>query len=181
MSEFSGHLAKYYDAANNEALAREENTSLRELKWIISELPSRQKFTETLADFWDVAVIAEHKRKSPSEGEIRPGSSVGWTVEQYKKGGAFAVSILTQGTHFGGKIDDLSDARYATDLPILRKDFISSSYQLHEARAFGANAVLLIVAGLSSSRLQDLHEEASSIGLDSLIEVHEARAFAACT
>jgi indole-3-glycerol phosphate synthase len=96
-----------------------------------------------------------------------------WTVEQYQQGGAVAISVLTLETGFGGKLEDLAEARSAVDLPLLRKDFISTPYQLHEAKARGADAALLIVAGLSDADLLCLHEEANDIGLDALVEVHD--------
>jgi indole-3-glycerol phosphate synthase len=169
-------LAPYYDAAQQEAQAREAFLSLDGLKQMISAMPEQHpQFAETLATSAGVSVIAEHKRASPSEGEIDAQSNVARTVEQYRDGGALALSILTQKAHFDGSMDDLTEARQAVQLPILRKDFISSTYQLHDARAFGADAVLLIVGGLKDEELSRLHEEANSIGLDCLVEVHDKR------
>ena len=132
----------------------------------------------------EVAVIAEHKRKSPGEGDIFLDSSSFKTARRYMEGGATALSILTQQKHFGGYIEDISRAAAgATDddeegdytLPILRKDFIENQAQLYQAKAFGASAVLLIAAGLEKSLLERLQAEASDIGLDCLIEVHDER------
>jgi len=108
-----------------------------------------------------------------SQGDIRPGSDVASTVKMYEQGGATAISILTQVTYFGGRAEDLTEANFATELPILRKDFIRTEYQLYQARALGADAVLLIVAGLTKSELENLYEEADAIGLDCLVEVHD--------
>ncbi len=120
-----------------------------------------------------VSVIAEHKRRSPSAGEIREGATVGEVVLAYERGGAAALSILTEGKHFGGSLDDLREARAASALPILRKDFIVDPYQLYESAAAGADAILLIVAALESRALVELHAEARALDLDVLVEVHD--------
>lgn len=174
-------LAPYYATAQQETRARERFLPLQELRQLVYEMgetdaiPARPpQFAEALTSSADVAVIAEYKRRSPSNKDgFPPIRSVAWTVEQYRKGGAAALSILTQKTHFGGRREDLDTARRAVDLPILRKDFISDPYQLYETKLSGADAVLLIVAGLSDAKLADLHEEASDIGLDCLVEVHD--------
>jgi indole-3-glycerol phosphate synthase len=119
-----------------------------------------------------VAVIAEHKRRSPSAGTIREGASVADVVCAYERGGASALSILTESNHFGGSLDDLRDARAACALPILRKDFIVDAYQLYESAAAGADAILLIVAALEPAELSRLNAEAGGLDLDVLVEVH---------
>jgi indole-3-glycerol phosphate synthase len=120
-----------------------------------------------------LALIAEFKRRSPSSGEIRPGASVADVVGAYGRGGAAALSVLTDERSFGGSLDDLREARGASGLPILRKDFVVDPYQLHEAAVSGADAVLLIVAALDDESLRALHQEASALGLDCLVEVHD--------
>jgi indole-3-glycerol phosphate synthase len=121
-----------------------------------------------------LAIIAEHKRRSPSAGAIRPGSSVSEIVAAYERGGAAAVSVLTEERNFDGSLGDLREAHEACTLPLLRKDFIVDPYQLAEAAAAGASAVLLIVAALEPAALEALHQEALERGLDALVEVHDA-------
>jgi indole-3-glycerol phosphate synthase len=122
-----------------------------------------------------LSVIAEHKRSSPSAGVIRAGSELPEIVTAYERAGAAALSILTEDLNFGGSLDDLRAARAAVALPLLRKDFIVDPYQVHEAAGAGADAVLLIVAGLSDTALRELHALAGELELAVLIEVHDAR------
>ena len=121
----------------------------------------------------EVTVIAEVKRSSPSRGPLATIADPAELATQYEAGGAHAISVLTEGRRFGGSLDDLVAVRHAVDVPVLRKDFIVSSYQLWEARAAGADLVLLIVAALSQAALVSLHERAQSIGLSVLVEVHD--------
>jgi indole-3-glycerol phosphate synthase len=120
-----------------------------------------------------ISLIAEMKRASPSRGPIRPGASVAEVVGAYEAAGASAVSVLTEPNHFGGSLDDLAEARAAIDLPLLRKDFVIDPYQLLEARAAGADAVLLIVAALEPEGLAELMRVASDLGMDGMVEVHD--------
>ncbi len=121
-----------------------------------------------------VSLIAEMKRASPSQGPIRPGASVTEVVRAYERGGASASSVLTEREHFGGGLADLEEARAAVALPLLRKDFIVDRYQLLEARAAGADAALLIVAGLAQDDLLALLAATRELGMDALVETHEA-------
>ena len=121
-----------------------------------------------------VSVIAEHKRRSPSVGAIREDLALEDVVVAYERGGAAALSVLTEESRFGGSLEDLRAARSAAALPILRKDFIVEPYQVHEALAAGADAILLIVAALDRDALAALHELATGVGLDVLVEVHDA-------
>jgi indole-3-glycerol phosphate synthase len=121
-----------------------------------------------------VAIIAEHKRASPSAGVIREDLSLSQVVTAYERGGAAALSILTEPTRFAGSIADLMGARSASSLPILRKDFIVEGYQVYEAYAAGADAILLIVAALSPQELAGLYQLAIGLDLDVLVEVHDA-------
>jgi indole-3-glycerol phosphate synthase len=120
-----------------------------------------------------LSVIAEHKRRSPSAGAIREDLFLEDVVAAYERGGAAALSVLTEGPNFGGTVSDLITARAAARLPILRKDFIVDPYQVHEALLAGADAILLIVAALPAPDLFDLAELAAEVGLDALIEVHD--------
>ncbi len=120
-----------------------------------------------------ISIIAEHKRRSPSAGEIRPGSNVTELARAYELGGAAAISVLTEERNFGGCLEDLREAHAASRLPLLRKDFIIDPYQLAEAASAGASAVLLIVAALDQVELAALYEEAGELGLDVLVEVHD--------
>src|ERR1039457_2226574 len=118
-----------------------------------------------------LAIIAEHKRRSPSAGPIRPGSSVGEVVRAYERGGAAAISVLTEERHFDGSLEDLREAHAACRLPLLRKDFIVDSYQLAEAVSARASAVLLILGALEPGALASLHAAAGRRGLYVLVEV----------
>ncbi|HWD45944.1 MAG TPA: indole-3-glycerol phosphate synthase TrpC [Actinomycetota bacterium] len=117
-------------------------------------------------------VIAEVKRRSPSKGDIRIDLDPAALATAYADGGAAAVSVLTEPRHFAGSPDDLLAVRAAVDLPVLRKDFVTTAYQVWESRAWGADAVLLIVAALDEPVLRALLEEAAAAGLDALAEVH---------
>jgi len=121
-----------------------------------------------------LSIIAEHKRRSPSAGRIGHGVGVGEIALAYQRGGAAAMSVLTEQPNFGGSLDDLRAARAAVAIPIIRKDFVVDSYQLAEAVDAGADAVLLIVAALVPDRLAELHDEAVRLGLDVLVEVHDS-------
>ncbi len=122
-----------------------------------------------------LSVIAEHKRRSPSAGAIREDLELEDVVGAYERGGAAALSILTDGPSFGGSLNDLRAARAVAGLPLLRKDFIVDPYQVHESFAAGADAILLIVAALSGADLAALYREALGLGLSVLVEVHDAR------
>jgi indole-3-glycerol phosphate synthase len=122
-----------------------------------------------------VGIIAEIKKASPSKGIIRKDFDPHSLAVDYTKNGANAISMLTDKKYFQGDIRFISDVRSIVSIPILRKDFIIDSYQLIEAKAFGADAVLLISAALEPNQLHDLHDEAVELGLDCLVEVHNER------
>jgi len=120
----------------------------------------------------DMSVIAEVKRSSPSKGALATISDPAGLAAQYEEAGAHVVSVLTEQRRFGGSLADLDAVRKAIDLPILRKDFMVDEYQFYEARAHGADVVLLIVAALSKYQLEDYYHLAKELGMRSLIEVH---------
>jgi indole-3-glycerol phosphate synthase len=159
--------------ATRDSLARRKRD--RPLADLEHELASRSEgrpFQEALSHP-GTSLIAEHKRRSPSAGVIREGASVTEIVQAYERGGAAAISVLTEETHFGGSLEDLYEARRATELPILRKDFCVDPYQLYEAKLAGADAVLLVVGSLRKDDLERLHAEAQALDLDAIVEVHD--------
>jgi indole-3-glycerol phosphate synthase len=162
-------------AATREAVAtRRRSTPEPELRAAAEARPSadRRDFHDAVARP-GLALIAEHKRRSPSAGLIRGELSLPDVVAAYERGGASALSILTEESSFGGSLQDLRAARGASRLPLLRKDFIVDPYQVTESAAWGADAVLLIVAALPEAELADLHVLAGSHGLAALVEVHD--------
>jgi indole-3-glycerol phosphate synthase len=122
----------------------------------------------------DIAVIAEVKRKSPSKGELAAITDPAALAAEYQAGGAHCISVLTETRKFGGSLEDLKAVRAAVEVPVLRKDFIVTGYQLWEARAAGADMVLLIVAALEQEALVSLIERTISLGMTPLVEVHDA-------
>ena len=167
-------LDRIVDDTRDEIARRRERVPLAQLEQAIASRPEGRPFQEALARP-GVSLIAEHKRRSPSAGVIREGATVTEIVKAYERGCAAALSILTEPFHFGGSLDDLREALAATDLPILRKDFIVDPYPLYESAAVGADAILLIVAALEPDLLYDLLREARDLDLDAVVEVHDER------
>jgi indole-3-glycerol phosphate synthase len=167
-------LERIVEDTRGEVTRRRESVPLARLEAAIAERPEARPFSEALLRP-GISLIAEHKRRSPSAGAIREGATVEDIVLAYERGGATALSILTEPFHFGGSLDDLRAARAVTELPVLRKDFIVDPYQLYEAAAAGADAILLIVAALHPDALYDLLAEARSLDLDALVEIHDER------
>jgi indole-3-glycerol phosphate synthase len=153
-----------------EVARRRQDSPLREP----DQLEARRPFLDALRRD-GLSLIAEHKRASPSAGVIREDLELEEVVAAYERGGAAALSILTEGPSFGGSLEDLRAARAASELPILRKDFVVDAYQLLESLLWGADAILLIVAALAPQELADLHRGAQELGLTALVEVHDER------
>ena len=164
-------LDRIVDATRNDLRSRRERVPLRDLERRLESRGDDRPFSEALT-LPGVSVIAEHKRRSPSAGEIRAGARVADIVTASERGGASALSVLTAPEFFGGSLDDLTEARAASVLPILRKDFIVDPYQIYEAAVMGADALLLIVAALEPDDLGSLYAEAVGLDLDVLVEVH---------
>jgi indole-3-glycerol phosphate synthase len=165
-------LQELVAGARADARRRSEEVPLERLRAGLEGRDGARPFNEALARP-GLSLIAEFKRRSPSLGEIRAGAGVAEMVTAYESGGAAALSVLTEERHFGGSLHDLRAAREASDLPILRKDFVVDPYQLYEAAANGADAVLLIVAALDDADLASLYAEARAVDLDCLVEVHD--------
>jgi indole-3-glycerol phosphate synthase len=166
------HLDRLVADARRDLERRRESVSEQELERAARHRQPRD-FLAALRDP-GISVIAEHKRRSPSAGDIRADLTLGEVVAAYERGGAAAISVLTDGASFGGSLADLAAAREVTELPIVRKDFIVERYQLLEAAAAGADAALIIVAALPDEDVRRLHEEARELGLTPLVEVHDA-------
>ena len=150
---------------------RQSRVSLEQLKEQARKAPSPLDAMATLKAE-GVSVIAEVKRASPSRGAMAAIDDPAALAGDYEAGGARVISVLTEQRRFGGSLEDLASVRRAVQIPVLRKDFVVSSYQLWEARAYGADMALLIVAALEQSALVSLVERALSIGLTPLVEVH---------
>lgn len=168
-----GIIDQLIDGAREGVDARRRETPQAELEAQLSGRGQDRPFQEALTRP-GLSLIAEFKRRSPSVGDIRPAADIAAQVGAYERGGAAALSVLTDERHFGGSLDDLRAARAAATLPIIRKDFIVDPYQLYEAAVHGADAVLLIVRALDARRLRELYEEARALDLDCLVEVHDA-------
>jgi len=151
---------------------RMEQTSLDQLKERALKVREAQDVRAILSGP-DVCVIAEVKRSSPSKGELASIPHPGLLAAEYEAGGAHCISVLTEERRFGGSLADLKEARTAVDITVLRKDSVISSYQLWEAKAYGADMVLLIVAALEQEVLVSLIERTQSLGLTALVEVHD--------
>ncbi|MCK9249259.1 MAG: indole-3-glycerol phosphate synthase TrpC [Solirubrobacteraceae bacterium] len=167
-------LDEITDQTRAEVKRRRKAVPEEELRKRLTSRDRDRPFAEALASSPGVSVIAEHKRRAPSQKKkLRKGSSVEDVVTAYERAGATALSVLTDGPFFGGALDDLAAARAASVLPILRKDFIVDPYQVVETAVSGADAMLLIVAALEDDDLRRLYRDARKLDLDVLVEVHE--------
>lgn len=152
---------------------RREQVSQAVLEAACAELPPARSLAAALRQPGTVTCIAEHKRRSPSAGWIRQGSDAAEVARAYAGAAAAALSVLTDEPFFGGNLDDLRAARAAASIPILRKDFMVDRYQVLEARAAGADAILIIVSALADPEITALLGAAREAGVDVLVEVHD--------
>lgn len=160
------------DGVREDLAERQSRVTLDELKALAAERPAALD-AEAVLRGEGVSVIAEVKRSSPSKGALAAIADPAALASDYEAGGAHCISVLTEQRRFGGSLDDLAAVRAAVEVPVLRKDFMVSSYQLWEARAYGADIALLIVAALEQPALESLVERARSLGLMPLVEVHD--------
>ncbi|MFQ5848265.1 MAG: indole-3-glycerol phosphate synthase TrpC [Candidatus Methylomirabilales bacterium] len=168
-------LEKIVQVKRGEVVARRAAVPLRELKARIRDLPSPRDFHQVLdrrSSGGQIRLVAEVKRASPSQGIIRDAFDLEELVRAYARGGAAALSVLTDESFFQGSLADLARAKASVSLPVLRKDFILDPYQVYETRAGGADAILLITAALEAHALQDLLALAQDVGLHPVTEVH---------
>ncbi len=166
-------LAAIVAATRRIVEVREDREPLSSVARRAEQRDVRRDFAGALSRADRINVVAECKRRSPSRGVLRADYDAAAVAAGYARAGAAAISVLTEPTFFDGALEHLAAVRAAVDLPLLRKDFIVSEYQLFEARAAGADAVLLIVAALEPSLLRSLAARATEIGLDVLVEVHD--------
>jgi indole-3-glycerol phosphate synthase len=167
-------LDRIVEATRDEVDRRREAVPADRLVAALGGRPEARPFAEALGRP-GISVIAEHKRRSPSAGMLREGATVSEIVQAYERGGAAALSVLTEPFHFDGSLDDLREARHASELPVLRKDFVVDPYQVLESAVAGADAILLIVAALAPGDLDELYREARGLDLDVVVEVHDER------
>jgi indole-3-glycerol phosphate synthase len=165
-------LDRLLEEARTEVEARRDRMPLFHVERLARALPPPRPFRKALRGD-RLAVIAEMKARTPVMGVLSQDYVPGRLAALYSSAGASALSVLCQETSFGGRPEHLAEARALTDLPILRKDFVVDEYQVYEARAFGADAVLLIVAASSGERFQDLLEVVRRTGMDALVEVKD--------
>lgn len=168
-------LERILEAKREEVVARKATVPLSDLKARIRDLPPPRDFHGALdrkSSGGGIRLIAEVKRASPSQGIIRQGFDLEQLTRAYEAAGAAAISVLTDEPFFQGSLHDLARAKASVSLPVLRKDFILDPYQVYEARAWGADAILLIVAVLEAEALQDLLALSHEMGLHPLTEVH---------
>ncbi len=164
-------LERILQAKRGEVEIRQAEIPFQLLQSRADEAPKPRDFAAALGKP-GLGVIGEVKRASPSKGPLRPDLDAAATAARYESGGCVAISVLTDGPHFAARPDDLPTVRRAVSVPVLRKDFLIADYQIWEARAMGADALLLIVAALDQSTLHDLVALTHHLGMEALVEVH---------
>lgn len=177
MSDTPDVLKKILARKQEEVAERSARVSTIELQALASAADAPRGFTQALKNkvsAGQAAVIAEIKKASPSKGVIREDFQPAAIAQSYERGGAACLSVLTDRDFFQGHEDYLQAARSACALPVIRKDFLVDPYQILEARAINADCVLLIVAALDDATLARLHDQAKTLGMDVLVEVHDA-------
>lgn len=167
-------LAGLVAGALEDAHTRRETRPQADVERAASEQPPARDAIAALAPEGRVKIIAEVKRASPSRGALAEIPDPAALAALYQRGGASAISVLTEGRRFRGSLQDLEAVRAAVNLPVLRKDFIADPYQVYEARAAGADIVLLIAAALNQSALVSLHGLVADLGMTALVETHSA-------
>jgi len=167
-------LADLVAGALEDAAERRAARSLAEVEADALAAPAPRDALAALAPADRVKIIAEVKRASPSRGSLAEIRDPAGLAVSYETGGASAISVLTEQRRFGGSLDDLREVRAAVELPVLRKDFIAEPYQVFEARAAGADLVLLIVAALEQPVLTELYRLIGELGMTALVEAHSA-------
>lgn len=167
-------LAQLTDGAREDAEIRENDLSLEEVQKLAEQAAPALRALDFISPADHIKVIAEVKRASPSRGDMAEIADPAALASLYETAGASIISVLTEGRRFKGSLDDLRAVRAAVSIPVLRKDFISTEYQVYEARAAGADVVLLIVAALDSQTLSRLFKLITSLGMTPLVEAHSA-------
>ena len=166
-------LQGLYKGSLEDARNRESLVSANELERLIGQLPPALDVLDFFRPRDSVHILAEIKRASPSRGNLAAITDPAALADVYQSAGASGISVLTEERKFKGSLKDLQDVRKAVSIPILRKDFIASEYQLLEARAHGADIALLIVAGLSQAELSRLKQFTEDLGMTAFIETHD--------
>ncbi|MGB3624556.1 MAG: indole-3-glycerol phosphate synthase TrpC [Henriciella sp.] len=170
-------LDRIIDYKRDEVAALKASHSLSRLLDAAKSADAPRGFAAAMdktVDTGENALICELKRKSPSAGEIVPGADPVQIAREYEQGGATCLSILTDFPSFGGSLDDLVAVRQAVGLPVLRKEFMIDTHQVAEARAYGADAILVILSAVDDALALDLCNAASDLGMDAIVEVHDA-------
>lgn len=166
-------LTDLVDGARADSATRRSRTPLSQVEALAAAAPAPLDVLDRLRPADRVKILAEVKRASPSRGRLAEIPDPAALALSYETGGASAISVLTEGRRFGGSLDDLREVRAAVTVPVLRKDFLVDEYQLLEARAAGADLVLLIVAALDAPTLSRLFDFTASLGMTALVETHD--------